>query len=45
MKAQRLLERGCAGYLASIIDVSVEQKLKPEDVFVVQDFLEVFLEE
>ena len=24
MKAQRLLERGCASYLASIVDVSVE---------------------
>ena len=42
MKAQRLLERGCTGYLASVVDVSVEQKLKPKDVPVVQDFLEVF---
>ena len=30
MKAQRLLERGCSGYLANVVDVSVEQKLKPE---------------
>ena len=42
MKAQSLLERGCTGYLASVVDVSVEQKLKPEDVPVVQDFLNVF---
>ena len=44
MKAQRLLFRGCAGYLARIVDVSVEQKLKPKDVPVVQDFLDVFLD-
>ena len=33
------------GYLASTVDVSVEQKLKPEDVLVVQDFVDVFLED
>ena len=44
-KAQRLLEKGCTGYLASVVDVSVEQKLKPEDVPVVQDFLDVFPED
>ena len=32
MKAQRLLDKGRTGHLASIVDVSVEQKLKPEDV-------------
>ena len=45
MKAQRLLEKGCTSYLASIIDVSIEQKLKPEDVLVVLDFLNVFTED
>ena len=45
MKAQRLLDKGCTGYLASDVDVSVEQKLKPEDVSVVQDFLDVFPED
>ena len=32
------------GYLVSIVDVYVEQKLRPEDVSVVQDFLDLFLE-
>ena len=32
MKAQRLLEKGCTSYLASVVDVSIEQKLKTEDV-------------
>ena len=43
MKAQRLLDKGCIGHLASVIDVSIERKLRPEDVPVVQDFLDVFL--
>ena len=45
IKDQRLLERGCIGYLASVVDVSVEQKLKPKDVPVVQNFLDVFPED
>ena len=40
-----MLERGCTGYLTNIIDVSVEQKLKLEDVPIVQDFLDVFLKD
>ncbi|XP_062103548.1 uncharacterized protein LOC133814627 [Humulus lupulus] len=39
---KRLLESGCMGYLASVVDTYKEQKLKPEDVPVVRDFLEVF---
>ncbi|MCQ7926296.1 retroviral-like aspartic protease family protein, partial [Salmonella enterica] len=31
MRASRLLEAGCVGYLASIVDASVEQSLRPED--------------
>ncbi|XP_062091879.1 uncharacterized protein LOC133797823, partial [Humulus lupulus] len=45
MKARRLLESGCVGYLASVVDTYKEQKLKPEDVPVVRDFLEVFPED
>ena len=45
MNPQRLLDRGCTSYLASIIDVSVEQKLKPEDMQMVQDFLDMFPED
>ena len=42
MKAKRLLDSGCVGYLASMVDTSLERHLKPEDVLVVQEFLEVF---
>ncbi|XP_062076047.1 uncharacterized protein LOC133780193 [Humulus lupulus] len=45
MKARRLLKSGCMGYLASVVDTYKEQKLKPEDVPVVRDFLEVFPED
>ena len=42
MKARRLLSSGCIGYLASIVDTSPKQKLRPEDVPIVKEFLEVF---
>lgn len=45
MKARRLLESECMGYLASVVDTYKEQKLKPEEVSVVRDFLEVFTED
>ena len=45
MKAKRLLDSGCVGYLASVVDTSLEQHSKPEDVPVVQEFLEVFPED
>ena len=45
MKAQKLLEKDSTWYLASVFDTSIEQKLSPEDVPVVQDFLKVFQEE
>ena len=45
MKARRMLNKGCIGYLASVVDTTVEQNLKPEDVSVVQEFLEVFPED
>ena len=45
MKARRLLDSGCIGYLASVVDTHVEQCLKPEDVPVVREFLEVFPED
>ena len=45
MKAKRMLNRGCMGYLASVMDTTVEQTLKSEDVSVVQEFLEVFPED
>ena len=45
MNAKRLLDSGCTSYLTSIVNLSVEKKLKTEDVLVVQDFLELFPEE
>ena len=42
MKARRLLDSGCIGYLASVVHTQVEQCLKPKNVPVVQEFLEVF---
>ena len=45
MKARRLLENGCIGFLASVVDISIEQKLKPEEVLIDNEFLEIFLED
>ena len=45
MKAKKLLKQGCVGYLASVINAFIEQKVKPEDVPMVRDFLEVFPED
>ena len=45
MKARRLLDSGCIGYLASVVDAELEQKLEPKNVPVVLEFLEVFPEE
>ena len=40
-----MLANGCIGFLASAIDKTQEAKMKPEDVHVVRDFVEVFPEE
>ena len=42
IKARRLLNSGCMGYLASMVDTSLEQQLKPKDVPVVRNFLDIF---
>ncbi|KAI3451367.1 hypothetical protein Pfo_008032 [Paulownia fortunei] len=42
LKAQKMLNKGCVGYLASVLDTSVEAQLKPENLDVVQEFVEVF---
>ena len=42
MKASKLLASGCAGYLANVMDITMEQSLKPELIPVVKEFLEVF---
>ena len=45
MRALRMLQSGCAGFLASIGDVSKGQKVEPKDIPVVMEFLEVFPED
>ena len=44
MKAKKLLTKGREAYLAHVTEVKME-KLKPEDVPVVQEYLDVFSEE
>ena len=45
MKASKLLRNWCIGYLASVVDVLIEQKVKPEDVHVVNEFVDLFPED
>ncbi|KAA0041494.1 DNA/RNA polymerases superfamily protein [Cucumis melo var. makuwa] len=44
LKAEKLLRKGCTTFLAHIVVVQRE-KLKPEDVPVVKEFLDVFLDD
>ena len=44
MKANKLLQKGCKGYLAHIIDTTITE-LKLSDLFVVRDFPNIFLDE
>ncbi|KAL5573891.1 hypothetical protein UlMin_023488 [Ulmus minor] len=36
------LSNGCQGYLATVVDTTHEEKFKPEEIAVVQEFLDVF---
>ncbi|KAL5549395.1 hypothetical protein UlMin_004626 [Ulmus minor] len=45
LKAKKMLSNGCMGYLAHIVDTTIDAILKPEDVHVVRNFLEVFPED
>ena len=45
LKAVKLLNGGCEGYLASVVIETEEQRAKLEDIPVVNKFHEVFLEE
>ena len=42
MQIEKLLKNSCIGYLAGVINASKEQNVKPEDVPIFRDFLEVF---
>ena len=44
VKARKLLSKGCSAYLAYVIGAQVS-KLKPEDIPVVSEFLDVFPKE
>ncbi|KAL0559141.1 hypothetical protein IC582_003731 [Cucumis melo] len=44
LKAEKLLRKGCTAFLAHVVVVQRE-KLKPEDVPVVKEFLDVFLDD
>ncbi|KAL5540899.1 hypothetical protein UlMin_043291 [Ulmus minor] len=45
MRAQKLLSSGCQGYLATVVDTTHEEKLKPEKIAVVREFPDVFPED
>ena len=45
LKAERMIYKGCQAYLASIVDMAGETQLRPENVHLVCEFLEVFLED
>ncbi|KAL5556113.1 hypothetical protein UlMin_038349 [Ulmus minor] len=45
MRAKKLLASGCMGYLATVVNKSVEAKGNVEDVPTVRDFVDVFPEE
>lgn len=42
MKAEKILGNRCIGYLASVVDTTLELKLESKDVLFVREFLEVF---
>ena len=37
-----MINKGCIAYLACVVDTTIEHKLKPEDIPVVNEFLDVF---
>ncbi|KAL5545301.1 hypothetical protein UlMin_009085 [Ulmus minor] len=45
MKASKLLTNGCVGFLANIVDTTQKEKMKLEDVPVVNEFKDVFPED
>ena len=45
LEARKLLSQGCKRYLAYVVDKRMEEKLKIDEVPIVQDFPEVFPED
>ncbi|XP_073304142.1 uncharacterized protein [Primulina huaijiensis] len=42
LQATKLLNKGCIGFLASVLDVRTEDKLQLQDIDVFQDYPDVF---
>ena len=45
LKALKMMQQGCAGYLASVVDTAKATKPQPQDIPVVRNFLDVFPED
>ncbi|XP_073045899.1 uncharacterized protein [Primulina eburnea] len=45
LKAHEMLSKGCQGFLASVIDVNTEMKMKLNEIEVVWDFPDVFADD
>ena len=45
LKARRLLQSRCYGYLANIVKKSRKEKLEPKDVPVVREYISIFIED
>ncbi|NBJ95683.1 reverse transcriptase family protein, partial [Parablautia muri] len=45
LETQRLLKSGCVSYLANIVDVRVKNKLELQDIPMIREFPEVFLDD
>ena len=45
LKAWKMLANGCQGYLANMVDKEKEAELKPEDVPIIREYVDVFPKE
>ena len=45
LQAKKLLDSGCTGFLASIVDPSKVMELTPNDVLVMRDYVSIFLQD
>lgn len=45
LSARELLHDGCLGFLAVVVDTTRPDTIRPEDIRVVREFLDVFPEE
>ena len=45
IRARRMFLSGCQGFLATVVDTTHVEKSKPEEIAMVREFSDVFLEE